>query len=309
MKTGAVIAAAGVSSRMEDFKPLMQIGNMSIISRIIATFQQAGIFPIAVVTGYRAGEIEKHLSRLGVICVRNPQYAVTDMTESAKLGFAFMKGKCDRVFFTPGDIPFFNYDTVRQLLATEADVAKPRCQGRGGHPILLRTEFMERLLLDSGTGGLKQAIIRQKGTTAFVEVRDEGILWDADTREEFDRLIAFHNRRLLRPVLDIAIMQEGPVFDKEAALLLQLVAYTGAVKEASERMGISYSKAWKRIAALERNLGYPLLERQTGGEAGGMSCLTARGEELLRQYGQYAEAVRKFANDAFETYFGKNPTI
>jgi CTP:molybdopterin cytidylyltransferase MocA len=59
MKTGAVIVAAGMSSRMHDFKPLLKIGSITIVQRIIATLQQAGVDLIVLVTGYRRGNAGK----------------------------------------------------------------------------------------------------------------------------------------------------------------------------------------------------------------------------------------------------------
>ena len=37
MQVGAVIVAAGMSSRMGDFKPLLNIGSISIAQRIVAS--------------------------------------------------------------------------------------------------------------------------------------------------------------------------------------------------------------------------------------------------------------------------------
>lgn len=48
VKTGAVIVAAGMSSRRGDFKPLLRIGAISMVQRIIANFQQAGVSPIVL---------------------------------------------------------------------------------------------------------------------------------------------------------------------------------------------------------------------------------------------------------------------
>ena len=52
MQTGALIVAAGKSSRMGDFKPMLQLGSISIAQRVINNFRQAGISKIVVVTGY-----------------------------------------------------------------------------------------------------------------------------------------------------------------------------------------------------------------------------------------------------------------
>ena len=56
------------------------MGDSTAIRRIIITLKRAGDFPpIVVVTGDKADELEKHISNLQVICLRNEQYAVTQM--------------------------------------------------------------------------------------------------------------------------------------------------------------------------------------------------------------------------------------
>ena len=61
MTTAALIVAAGMSSRMGDFKPLLNIGSISIAQRVVATFQQAGVEKIVMVTGVK--RTRPHLSR------------------------------------------------------------------------------------------------------------------------------------------------------------------------------------------------------------------------------------------------------
>ena len=75
MQIGAVIVAAGMSSRMGDFKPMMNIGSISIAQRIVATLHQAGVERIIVVTGYNAQQLERHLAGNGLIFLRNEAYA------------------------------------------------------------------------------------------------------------------------------------------------------------------------------------------------------------------------------------------
>ena len=71
LQTAALITAAGMSSRMGDFKPMLNIGSISIAQRIVATFHQAGVSRIAVVTGYNAPLLERHLSNSGLVFLRN----------------------------------------------------------------------------------------------------------------------------------------------------------------------------------------------------------------------------------------------
>ena len=116
MKAGALIVAAGMSSRMGEFKPMLNIGSISIAQRVVATFQQAGVDRIVMVTGFNASVLEHHLSGNGVVFLRNEAYETTHMFDSACIGLRYLKDKCDRILFTPVDIPLFTAATVQALL-------------------------------------------------------------------------------------------------------------------------------------------------------------------------------------------------
>ena len=55
-------------------------------------------------------------------------------------------------------------------------------------------------------------------------------------------------------------------------------------------------------------MGFPLLQRQPGGEYGGSSRLTLQGQRLLGQYEAYAQAVQEFAGQAFARFFPEEPS-
>ncbi len=117
MRTAALIVAAGMSSRMGQFKPMLNIGSITIAQRVVDTFRQAGIRKIVMVTGYNAVMLERHLAGSDVIFLRNDRYETTQMFDSVKIGLAYLQEKCDRVLFTPVDIPLFTSRTVMALLA------------------------------------------------------------------------------------------------------------------------------------------------------------------------------------------------
>ena len=194
MNTGAVIVAAGMSSRMGDFKPMLKIGVISMVQRIVTNFQQAGVSPIVLVTGFKGDELEKHIADTGVICVRNEDYERTQMFDSAKIGFSCIKEKCDRTFFTPVDIPLFTVNTIMCLLDSNALIAKPVCKGKNGHPILLSCNIISDIIAADGNGGLKSVLNEYSNNTESIEVSDEGILMDADTPDDFRNLVELHNR-------------------------------------------------------------------------------------------------------------------
>lgn len=196
MKTGAVIVAAGMSTRMKQFKPLMRIGTRTMAEQVIETFRQAGIREIVLVTGYQAHLLESSLRDTGVTFLDNHQYASTQMFDSAKIGLEYLKDRCDRVFFCPGDIPSFLPSTVSALERQEGDVILPVCQGTSGHPVLIRAALIPEILNYQGTHGLKGALHTLPNLTRVrVEVADTAITMDADTKEDFQRLLDLERKR------------------------------------------------------------------------------------------------------------------
>ena len=302
-ETAALIVAAGMSSRMGDFKPMLTIGEMSIAERVITTFQQAGITRIVVITGYQAEVLEHHLAGRGIVFLRNEHYEQTQMFESACIGLQYLHGKCERVLFTPVDIPLFTAATVRALIASDALLACPVCEGKTGHPTMLSETLIEGILADGGEGGLQGALSRCGETMHQIPVSDPGILHDADTPADYQNLLRYHNEQLVRPVVHVSLAREKDFFDSRAAMLLTLVQETGSVRMACQRMQLSYSSGWNVIRTLESQLSRPLVERSQGGAGGGKSRLTPAGEQLLQRYGDYVAAVRAEAEALFDDFF------
>lgn len=303
MKTGAVIAAAGMSSRMGDFKPLMQVGSISVIRRLIHTLQQAGVSPIVVVTGFKAEELERHVSKLGVICLQNDAYASTQMFDSAKIGFSYIADKCRRCFFTPVDVPLFTVNTLFKLMDAKGRIVVPVAGGKEGHPILLSCDELRKILDYRGENGLTGAIEACLGPKTRVDVGDFGILHDVDTAQDFSELLRFHNEQMFRPSVSVRLCREEVFFGPGTALLLSLLKDTGSMLLACREMNLSYSKAWKMINTAEKELGFPIVERRHGGKEGGGTKLTGQGEDLLTRYFRMETETKAAVQTLFEKYF------
>lgn len=184
MKTAAVITAAGLSSRMGDFKPLLKLGEYSFSERLVRTFLSAGVDEIIMVTGFRGDELKDHLAHYPITFVHNENYAVTQMFDSVKLGFDAVSAAADAVFFTPVDVPLFSADTLHQELACDADIVIPTRAGHSGHPVLFRREAIPTILLHNGERGLRGVIDKCSAVCRF-EVQDEGTIHDADTKADY----------------------------------------------------------------------------------------------------------------------------
>ncbi len=303
METAALIVAAGMSSRMGQFKPMLSIGSISVAQRVVATLHQAGIRRVVMVTGYNASVLERHLAGNGMIFLRNESFATTQMFDSVKIGLEYLRDKSDRVLFTPVDVPLFTAQTVRTLLDSGAALARPLCQGQQGHPILISSRLIPELLADSGDQGLRGAMERCSEPVTSVEVSDQGTLHDADTPEDFSFLLEYHNSQLVRPVLHVSLSREVPFFDNKIAMLLMLIDETNSVRAAGQRMQLSYSSCWNIIRTLESQLNAPLITRTQGGAGGSASALTPYGQRLLECYNGYEKALRSQAEALFPQYF------
>lgn len=303
MRTGALIVAAGMSSRMGIFKPMLKIGSISAVCRIIYTLQQAGADPVVVVTGNRAEVLERHIAKQGVICLRNPDYATTQMLESAKIGFQYLIAECEQVLFTPVDIPLFTVETTEKLIASGVDVAIPSCHGKEGHPLLISGKVLPEILQFNGDGGLRGALSDCKVKLQHILVDDEGILFDVDTPEDFRNLLSWHNEQILRPKIKIELAREEVFLTPDAALLLRLIDRTESVRTACRQMGFSYSKGWMILNQIEKQLDFSVIVRHPGGIGGGHTSLSDKGRRLIRCYDQMIQESNQVVKEIYERIF------
>ena len=98
-----------------------------------------------------------------------------------------------------------------------------------------------------------------------------------------------------------------PLFGPGVYELLVLVDETGSLHQAAKTMGMSYSKAWRVTREAEAHLGVELLERQTGGPAGGGSVLTEEGRQLVVRYRSFVDEADAELDRLYRKYFGDAP--
>ncbi|HWR23228.1 MAG TPA: nucleotidyltransferase family protein [Feifaniaceae bacterium] len=196
MNTGGLILAAGLSSRMGDFKPLMQINQKPLIALCVESMLQAGVSRAVVVLGHRAAEVEAALrpyagtGRVGFAC--NMDYAVTDMLASVKKGLAALP-PCDAFYLLPGDMPAVAQATyaalhrrMEEMEETDATVVFPSVGGRRKHPPLIASAGIPAIIGYTGDEGLRG--VWEQLPCAMAEVADTGCTLDADTLEDYERL-------------------------------------------------------------------------------------------------------------------------
>lgn len=191
-RLGGLILAAGLSSRMGDYKPLMEVDGESMIRHVVNMMKKAGASVIVVVTGYRREDLEQHLADVGVEFVFNKEFASTQQLESLKLGLSALQSRCERIMISPADVPLVHEKTVSELLALQGDFIRPMYQGEPGHPVILGHDWVSYVLQYEGPGGLKGAMESSGCKLINFDVTDMGVILDNDTKKDFERLIRWH---------------------------------------------------------------------------------------------------------------------
>ena len=87
----------------------------------------------------------------------------------------------------------------------------------------------------------------------------------------------------LRPRLRV-ICGENIALGPGKVDLLALVGKTGSIREAADRMGMSYMRAWTLVKTMNACFREPLVEAVRGGAKHGGAKLTATGRQALKLY-------------------------
>jgi broad specificity phosphatase PhoE/CTP:molybdopterin cytidylyltransferase MocA len=190
-RTGGLILAAGLSSRMGRFKPLLDFEGEPVLSHMVKRMRRAGIGQIAVVTGHNREQLAPVLASLEVQEVYNPRYR-EEMFTSVLAGVDHFARDpaCEGVFLTPVDCPaILPEDYIRT-----GEAARDRCacacyMGKKGHPLYMPRRVFDPIRRFAGPGGLKNALAGEKILRA--ESENEGVLMDMDTPEGYEKLLAF----------------------------------------------------------------------------------------------------------------------
>jgi len=190
-KISAIILAAGESKRMKAFKPLLPLGQTTVMERTATLFKSAGIDDVRVVIGHRAPELVMLLKATGVNCVVNESYR-KGMFSSVVCGVTSLPCNRDGFFVHPVDIPLVRRQTILELISafrtSGQSVVHPTFEGQRGHPPLIAFHLASEIERWSGEGGLRALLERHELDSLDVEVADECILMDLDTADDYEIL-------------------------------------------------------------------------------------------------------------------------
>ena len=179
-----VVLAAGLSSRSGQHKMTLPLGDRTLIEKTIEGMCEV-VSRVLVVVGWQAERIQALLrSYRKVEFVVNPDFRA-GMFSSVKAGLAQVRAP--RFFLLPGDHPLIDAEVYTHMLTVTGAIVIPCFRGRRGHPVLLGSHLIPEILRYPDSGTLRD-YIRAKGHTE-VDVENEGILIDVDTKEDYHSVL------------------------------------------------------------------------------------------------------------------------
>lgn len=193
---GAVILAAGASTRMGVPKQLLQFGGETMLRRAASVALKAGCRPVVVVTGANAASSRKALRGLDVREAENQQWE-SGISSSVRVGIEALVTESPRtaaVVLMLCDQPFVTREIIAQLVAahleTGGSIVASRYGGSYGVPALFgKAHFAELATL--GATGAKQVIQKHLQKVHLLSF-PEGE-FDVDTPDDFARLQSMDN--------------------------------------------------------------------------------------------------------------------
>ena len=144
MKIGALIVTTGLSKISGVAALLSEVGAISAGQRMISAFQCAGVSLVGLVVGPEDKKAERQLAQIGVIFLRCKED--TGFFRGLQQGLSYMRGKFDRVFVVPGDVPLFLPSTLQAMLQSPASLVVPENKHVNGYPLLLNNQAIDFLL-------------------------------------------------------------------------------------------------------------------------------------------------------------------
>jgi molybdenum cofactor cytidylyltransferase len=187
----AIVLAAGCSTRFGANKLLQPQQGKAIIRKSVEAILASKVDAVCVVTGSASDLIKTALAGMPITFADNPDFS-SGLSSSLKCGVKSLSVDCDGALIVLGDMPFIAPGIIDRLLASFAPeagraICVPVYQARRGHPVLWGKRFFPELLTLEGDQGAKQLMALHSDLVYELEVDDDAIHIDIDTKDDFNR--------------------------------------------------------------------------------------------------------------------------
>lgn len=207
-----IVLAAGWSSRMGAFKPLLPFGDDTVLGHVISTIGKSGVGPAYVVVGNEVDRTMPVVEAHGAVAVVNKAFA-DGMMSSIKAGIAALPETVQGVMILPVDIPLVRPVTLARIAEKagegKAAVVRPSFRGEPGHPPFVHRQLFPAILAAPPEATLRDVLERYRQHVRSIPVIDSCVLRDMDYSEDYHRLAALLPHRHHPDEAECAAIQDA----------------------------------------------------------------------------------------------------
>lgn len=170
-------------------KQLLPLGNKTVIRHCFDNLVAAGIKNVVVVIGRGGSEILDSMKDLPVKIVfnENPE---SEMAESVRIGLRALTQSSSGVLIHLSDHPLVSVRTLKRLsqcyFETSDKILIPLYKGKRGHPSLFPKPIISEVFVGLN---LRDIINRDSDRIKLLDVDDEGVILDMDTKDDYDEIL------------------------------------------------------------------------------------------------------------------------
>lgn len=187
----AIVLAAGQGLRMGAQKLLLQIGDYTIVERVVDAVLEANVGEVIVVLGHDSGKVAEALGNRPVRLVCNQNYAGGQST-SLIAGVKAVDRQARALLVALGDQPFLTSSLINRLINCYSEsaclAARLIFRDNPGHPVLMDAALIPELLELKGDTGAREVLSRYGNRVLHMAVADRLMLEDIDTPADYLRL-------------------------------------------------------------------------------------------------------------------------
>ena len=189
LRFGAIVLAAGASTRMREPKQLLSITGQPLIVRTIEAALASAAWPVVVVVGAHAEKIRPLLARYPVLVAENAAW-VEGMASSLRTGVATLQQfsrSLNGALVALCDQPAFSAQIIAQLVATQRQTGRSivaaHYNGRNGAPALFLRQHFAALATLTGEAGARDLLNSAPEQIASVNLPEMAV--DLDTPADY----------------------------------------------------------------------------------------------------------------------------
>jgi molybdenum cofactor cytidylyltransferase len=191
LRMGAVVLAAGLSSRMGVQKLLLPWHGKTVIETVVDTLTHSNITEIVVVTGRDAEQIASVLKSKPVQVIYNPDFADGNMVTSLRTGLKALRERVDAILMVLADQPQMKESTAKLLVDKwnlyPDSLCIPSYQMHRGHPWVIPARLWDNLTSLESHQTMRDFIRINEHEIRYVVVDTATILADLDTPEDYEK--------------------------------------------------------------------------------------------------------------------------